>query len=439
MPTTRVAVIGGGIAGAAAALRLSQAGAEVVLCERSPALGGLVVSFEVGGTPLECFYHHVFPHETHIIDLIHELGLGDRLGWYRSSVGVFTGGRVWPFTSATDLLRFRPLPALDRLRAGIGALRMGRVSDWEGLDNVAAADWLTRHTSPRVSEKVWVPLLRAKFGPAAPSVPAAWIWARFHQRAGGRKQGGERLGYLRGGFKQLFDSMAGSLASQGVDVRCSTTVDRVLLDDDDVARGVVANGAEVETDAVIYAGTLPDLGALVPPSKRDPRWSEIGGLGVLCVIFELRRAVNPVYWTNVCDASLPFGGVIEHTNLLPPSDYGGRHVMYVSRYFTSDEPLATADPAAEAKAWSTLLHEGWPGFSETDVLAVHPFRARYAAPLVRVGSRQLIPPMVSHLQGLIVCTTAQINPQDRGMSDGVRIGSAAASAALRAARSAFAA
>ena len=57
-----VVIVGGGIAGAAAALRLAEGGREVVLFEAGERLGGLVVSFEIGGTPLECFYHHSFPH-----------------------------------------------------------------------------------------------------------------------------------------------------------------------------------------------------------------------------------------------------------------------------------------------------------------------------------------------------------------------------------------
>ena len=118
--TRRVAVIGGGIGGASAALRLAQTGVDVTLIERSPSLGGLVVSFEVAGTPLECFYHHIFPHEREIIGLIDELGLSGRLGWYPSSVGILRDGRFWPFTSPLDLLRFGPLSLVDRLRTGIG-------------------------------------------------------------------------------------------------------------------------------------------------------------------------------------------------------------------------------------------------------------------------------------------------------------------------------
>ncbi|HEV3351745.1 MAG TPA: NAD(P)/FAD-dependent oxidoreductase [Acidimicrobiales bacterium] len=419
--TNRVVVVGGGIAGATVALRLAQRGHDVVLTERSERLGGLVVSFEVAGTPLECFYHHVFPHERHIRALIDELGLGSKLDWRPSTVGVLTGGRLWPFTSPGDLLRFGPLGPLDRVRAGVGALRLARVREWEKLDEIPALEWLAGLTGGHAADVIWEPLLRAKFGPASGDVPAAWIWGRLHQRAGGRRRGGERLGYLRGGFRQLFDALHGALTGLGVDVRTSTPVSRILTEGQRVV-GVQAGAETVESDAVVFAGTLPGLAPLLPADLAEPRWSAIGALGVLCVVLEMTAPVSSIYWTNVCDADLAFGGVIEHTNFVPPSDYGGRHVMYVSRYFTPEEDVATADPAEEAARWVDALDERFPGFDKRNVVAVHPFRTPYAAPLVSVGHLGRIPPVRSHVAGLYVCTTAQIYPQDRGMSEGARMG-----------------
>ena len=73
----KVVVIGGGVGGASAALRLADAGVDVVLAERSDHLGGLVVSLDIGGTPIERYYHHIFPHEHEIISLIDEMGLSE--------------------------------------------------------------------------------------------------------------------------------------------------------------------------------------------------------------------------------------------------------------------------------------------------------------------------------------------------------------------------
>ncbi|MBV9293086.1 MAG: NAD(P)/FAD-dependent oxidoreductase [Frankiales bacterium] len=426
-----VVVVGGGIAGSAAALRLSGAGHDVTLLESSPALGGLVVSFEIGGTPLECFYHHIFPNESEILRLIEEGGLSSSLSWLPSTMGVLTGGRVWPFTSPLDVLRFGPLKPLQRLQLGAGALRLMRWRSWEPLDDTRASDWLRRTTGAGAVRELWEPLLRAKFGPAAPGVPAAWMWGRFQQRAAARKSGGEVLGYLRGGFRQLFESLDGRLRVAGVDVRLGARVREVDITDG-VARGVTTvDGTSIPADVVLYTGAMPGIKAIVPADHHDPRWNG-SGLGVICVVIETDRPVTDVYWTNVCDDELPFGGLIEHTNMVPTADYGGRHVTYLSRYFTSDEEIAKADPAVEAERWLDALAERLPSFDRSSVRAVHPFRAPYAAPLVDLGYGKRIAPMRTEVGGLFVCTTAQIYPHDRGMNEGVVMGQRAADEILAA-------
>ena len=424
----RVAVIGGGVGGATAALQLRRAGTDVVLLESGPALGGLVASFALNGTPLECFYHHVFPHESEIAALIGELGLASKLDWLPSTIGVYSDRRVWPFTTALDLLRFRPLGVRDRLKAGLGALTLPRVRDWTALDAVPARDWLAGASGEPMTRLVWDPILAQKFSGAAAGVPAAWMWGRLSQRASNRRNpfGRERLGYLRGGFKQLFAALEQRLTAEGVDLRLEQRVSAIDVADGGVT-GVSTTSGTVEADAVLYAGTLPGLPKLVPDAMADPRWSAIGGLGAMCVIVELRRALQDLYWVNVCDPTLPFGGLIEHTNLVPAADYGGSHVLYLSRYFTTDEPLATADVRSEADRWVAALAERF-SLDPSDVVSVHPFRTPYAAPLVTLGYRAGIPPLRSSIGGLYVSTTAQVYPQDRGMNEAVRGGTDAARA-----------
>lgn len=426
---SRTAIVGGGIAGASAALRLAEAGVDVVVFESGDRLGGLVVSFEVAGTPLECFYHHVFPHEAHIRALIDELGLSSRLAWLPSTMGVLTDGKIWPFTTPLDILRFGPLRLDQRIRMGLGGLRLSQVKEWEDLDVVPAMDWLAQACGRPAVDALWEPLLRAKFGAAAPTVPAAWMWGRFAQRRGARTGKGEKLGYLRGGFRQLFDALTARLETLGVRIHTNSRVEAVRHDRGRVT-GVVTTVGEVEVDSVLYTGALPGLSRLVPEGFADERWRSAQGLGVICSVIETDRPVTDVYWTNVCDRRLGFGAIIEHTNLLPTSDYGGRHVTYLGRYFTAEEELASADPAAVTEQWLDQLGEVYRGFHRSSVTAVHPFRAPYAAPLVSLGYRSRIPDLRAPLAGLYVATTAQIYPQDRGMSEGVRLGREAAAAII---------
>lgn len=418
---SRAIVIGGGVGGLAAARRLAQAGTEVTVLEAAPQLGGLVRDFEIAGMPLERFYHYLVPGEQDILDLIDELGLTPLVEWFPSSIGILDHGHLWHFTTPVDLLRFKPLKPVDRLRAGIGALRLGRIDEWESLDEKSARQWLTELTGAAVTAAVWDPLLRAKFGPAAPDVPAAWMWGRLQQRNGARKGTGEMIGYLRGGFHLLFDALEADLAGLGVTVRTGARVDRLLLDGTRVV-GVKTGGEELSADEVLFAGTLPKLNDLVPAELADPRWASARGLGCLCVIFDSPVALTDTFWTNVCDADVPFGGIIEHTNLLPPSRYDGRHVVYLSRYFTPDEDVATADVDSTAEEWLKICAELFPHFDPGQVKEVHAFRTPYGAPLVSYPYLPQIPPTEAHLQGLYLATTAQIYPQDRGMSEGIKRG-----------------
>ena len=419
--TAKVVVVGGGIAGLASARLLARAGDEVTVLEAAPELGGLVADFEVGGQSLERYYHYVLPQELHVQRLLEELDLAGDLEWFSGSIAILTGGRVWPFTTPADLLRFAPLSVPDRVRAGLGALRLGRVRDWPALDEVPALEWLTELTSKAVTDVVWTPLLRAKFGPAAGAVPAAWMWARLDQRRQAHKGTSERVGYLRGGFGRVFDALARDIEAHGGTIRTGAPVRRLLVDGGRV-RGVEVGDEQIPADLVLYAGQLPRLRDLVEDEHRDDRW-DASALGAVCMILQLRRPMTEVFWTNVCDDDLPFGGIIEHTNLVPASWYDGHHVAYVSRYFTASEQIADDDLDEVRELWVKALLATFPHLDADDVLHVDIFRTPYAAPLVSVPYLPQIPPMRSHLDGLVVATTAQIYPQDRGMDQGVRTAS----------------
>ncbi|MYE31701.1 MAG: FAD-dependent oxidoreductase, partial [Chloroflexi bacterium] len=206
LPIVRAVVIGAGVGGLAAAHELAKQGHEVHLVEASPVLGGQVRTFEVGGGRIENFYHHLFRSDTVVAGLIEELGLGDDLEWIESRVGMLVGDRVFRFTGALDLLRFTPVSLLTRMRLGLSALWLRRVADWERYEGMRAAEWITRAAGREGYERVWGPLLRAKFGRHAPDIAMPWFWSKIYLRFASREGGPlakEQLGYLRGSFGRM--------------------------------------------------------------------------------------------------------------------------------------------------------------------------------------------------------------------------------------------
>ena len=135
----RAVVIGGGPAGIKAAHALVKAGAEVTLLESSQVLGGLASSFDVQGVRIERYYHFVCKGDDHLVDTLAELGLSHRLRWRDSRMAYFVDGRLFPFLTPVELLRFAPLRPYDRVRAGLAvklAQRMKEEVLWRSVASV---------------------------------------------------------------------------------------------------------------------------------------------------------------------------------------------------------------------------------------------------------------------------------------------------------------
>ncbi|MBV8067505.1 MAG: FAD-dependent oxidoreductase, partial [Candidatus Eremiobacteraeota bacterium] len=79
MAIERVAVVGGGLAGLAAALRLKESGVRVDLFERSRLLGGRATSFEVDGVEVDNGQHVFLRCCTEFIDFARRVGMEGEL------------------------------------------------------------------------------------------------------------------------------------------------------------------------------------------------------------------------------------------------------------------------------------------------------------------------------------------------------------------------
>jgi protoporphyrinogen oxidase len=431
----KVAIVGGGVAGLAAAYRLVQGGHQVSVFEAGPSLGGLVRTFEVGGGRLESFYHHLFRSDTTVIRLINDLGLGDRLTWRDSRVGFFQGGRIYDFVTPLDLLRFRPLPLLDRVRLGLMGLRLRRQERWEQFEDVTARDWIVKNVSPRVFDVVWGPLLRGKFGEAGDEVSMAWLWSKIHLRFGSRRGGPmqkEQLGYLMGSFGVYIDEIERRLRDGGADVRVGTPVQEVMVEDGRISGLLLASGERVPADAVVAAMPSHAFERLVPTLPEDYRGklTSVRWQWALCMILSLRESLSHIYWLNIAEPGMPFLAVIEHTNFIEREHYGGQHVLYISNYLRPDHPYFELSEEQLWELFLPALQRINPRFSADWVRERWLFKGPYAQPIVTTGYRRLIPEHRTPIAGLYLATMNQIYPEDRGQNYSIIMGERVADMAM---------
>jgi protoporphyrinogen oxidase len=171
-----VVVIGAGFTGLAAAYQLTSLGIGVTVLEGDAEVGGLAGCFDVNGERLEKFYHHWFVTDSHIMQLIRELGGEDNIVCRPTRTGMYFANNFFNLSAPLDVLRFKPLKYLDRIRLAAMVLRARAVNDWQPLESLTAQDWLSQLGGDAVYKVVWEPLLRGKFGSHAPDISAVWFW-----------------------------------------------------------------------------------------------------------------------------------------------------------------------------------------------------------------------------------------------------------------------
>jgi protoporphyrinogen oxidase len=443
----RVAVLGAGVAGLVAGHRLTEAGHTVDVYERWPGLGGQAATLDVGGGHLlERYYHHLFTSDVHITRLYDELGLPSELEWRASSVAFFLDGRSWPFVSPLDLLRFRPLPFVSRLRMGLAvlALQRGR-QDVGPFERLTAHAWIQRRMGQAAWDKVWGPLLRGKFGSRAEDISMAWLWKKLVLRREVKQDiGGERLGYPRHSWELLFERLAASIEGGGGRVLIDRPVVRLQhdLSLDYGAPGSFRRGHDVSAFEVAGSerydrvlSTLPNdvmlgvAGHLLSDDYRR-RLETIEYHTAVCLLLEIDRRFSPYYWTNIADPQVEFVGLVEHTNFVEPERYGGRRFLYLANYVEPGHELLALDADALLTRYETSLCRMNPAFDRSWIRERWLFREPAAQPIVTVGYERLIPPLQTGVPGLVLANTTQIYPEDRGTNYAVRLGDQAAAELL---------
>lgn len=420
-----VAVIGAGITGLTAAYRLLQQGHRVHLFEAGDRPGGLVRTFEVGGETIECFYHHLFKSDTAAIRLFNELGVDGGLEWHPSRVGIFFNGRLHPFTTPFDLLRFSPLGLTDRIRLGLTSMRLRRVTDGRQFEDIAAADWVRRELGDRALDVVWGPLLRGKFGGMWDKVVMTWLWNKIHTRFSSRSGGiaqREVLGYMRGSFGAFTSVLASRVQQLGGKVTTRSQVNRLASAQDGVA--VEVGGVTLRFDAVV-ATVSNEVFATMAAGLTESYVERLMGTtyqDAMCLVLALDRPLTDYYWLNVTDRSVPFVAVVEHTKLVGAERYGGRHIVYLSTYVERGAPISREDADEVLGRYVPHLKRINPAFDESWVLDSWLFHAKDAQPVFTVGAGNRVPDHRTPVRGLYLANMAQIYPQDRGQNYSIEMG-----------------
>ncbi len=422
----RIAIIGAGIGGLAAAYDLVQAGNQVTIFEKEEYVGGLAsgVKEPHWEWSVEKYYHHWFASDQHILGLIEELGWSDKVIFPRPYTVVYHNGKFYPFDSYLNALLFPGLGwGINKIRFGLVGLYLRMTNDWHSLEKTTVDAWMRKWAGEHVYQSIWEPLVIGKFGGHYRDVNMAWMWARLKART-------TKLGTFEGGFQAFADNLAQRLRELGVEIRLGTPVTQVTPQSDGELTLKLGEHSRSFDQCLVTASPV-FMAHLVPTLPEDYLTAllNLKSMGAVVLILSLKHQLSEegYYWFNIPkSAGYPFLALVEHTNYVSADKFGGDHLVYCGDYLDPDHEYFELSKEELLERFLPVLPRFNQNFRRDWINKTWLFRTKYAQPVPEVNHSNNIPAIETPIQGLYFASMSQVYPWDRGTNFAVEIGRKAA-------------
>ena len=424
----KIAIIGAGYGGMAAAWDLRKAGHDVTIYESADFVGGLASGFKEPGWKwsVEKFYHHWFASDKHMLGLIDELGLSDKVLFPRPLTVMYYEGKFYPFDSIVKMALFPGLGwGINKIRFGLVGLFLRLTTNWKELEKYTVDEWMRKWTGETVYKLMWEPLVIGKFGEKYyKQVNMAWMWARIHART-------TRLGTFEGGFQAFADQFAEKLKAVGVEIKLSAPVTHIQRNAGSGKFDLSTVDGMESADKVLVTLSPGVAAKMVPslPKEYLEGLLRLKSMGAVVLTLSLKHQLSKegYYWYNIPkSAGFPFLAVVEHTNFVSSENFGGDHIVYVGDYREPEHEYFHLTKEELLEKFAPSLKKFNPDFDISWVNKTWLYRAAYAQPVPLVNHSKNIPAIETPIEGLYFASMSQVYPWDRGTNFAVEIGRKAA-------------
>lgn len=414
----KICVVGGGIAGLSAAYFLSKKNHDVAIIEKDKC-GGLAGTFPIENTRLEKFYHHFFKTDTDLINMVEDLGISKLIKYYKSEVGFYVNNQVHNFSTPIDILKFSPLSGFDRFKLVFIMVYLRFRKDWKKLDEIEISEWHKKHFCNNIYEKIWKPMLNLKFSDFYKDISMAWLWGRIYPRSQSRDGLYEYLGYLdNGGSQALFDALMDYIKKNNVRILEDTSLEQISIEGKKI-KNVKFKGREHTFDRYISTIPLQLLKQFLPDAL--DKGVNVTYQGMVILILKSTKNFTDKYWLNISDGGVPFGGIIEQTNLIGTKRYNGFHIVYFLNYLPQDHKYFNYSKEQLFEEYFPYIKKISPHINKEDIKEYFIFKTKYASPVYYKGFSKKMPSIFTNYENLFISTTANIYPEDRNLSNGIKI------------------
>jgi hydroxysqualene dehydroxylase len=438
-----VVVIGGGLAGIAAALRCADAGRSVTLLESRPRLGGAAFSFRRGPLTIDNGQHVFLRCCAAYRWLVKRLGVAEKTVLQprldipvlhpggRSARLYRTAGVPAPAHLGASLSRYALLSPLDRVRAVRGALALRLLDPADpSLDAESLGAFLRRHGQSRaLIDSLWGIVATATLN-IAPDDASLALAAKVFRTGMLDHAPAADVGYADAPLGDLhFAAARHALRARGVDVLLNNRVETVADD-----RRVVARSRDGERilwpDAVILAVPPRDAFQIVPAlaGTGAATAQRLGTAPIVNVHVIYDRKVTEHAFAAAVDS--PVQWVFDRTR---PSGLAARdpRAQYLAVTVSAAGAIIDTPSRPLLEQFTGQLARLFPAAGSAEVLDAFVTRERHATFRQSVGSNALRPTCDSGLPGVWLAGSWTDTGWPDTMEGAVRSGVTAAEAAMR--------
>jgi protoporphyrinogen oxidase len=426
----RWAVVGGGFLGMTLALRLAQQGKSVTLHEAAASLGGLASAWQLGDIIWDRHYHVTLSSDVHLLSLLRELGLEESMHWEKVRTGFYVDSEFYSLSNTLEFIRFPPLNLIDKIRLGATILRASRIKDWKSLEKIPVKDWLEKWSGANVTEKIWLPLLRAKLGESYRDTSAAFIWATIARMYAARRTGmkTELFGYVPGGYARIVQHFEQALRQERVKCQLGQPVETITSASFGKVRIELVSGSSEIFDQVVVTTAAPLAARICPQLVADEksRLNAIKYQGIICASLLLKNPLSGFYITNITDSRMPYTAVIEMSALVQRSHFGGRALVYLPKYVSSDSVKFNLRDDQIQEDFVSALEQMYPRFRRQDLLCFQISRLKYLLPIPTLNYSDNLPEVSTSVPGLHILNSAHIVNGTLNVNETVQLAESAA-------------
>jgi protoporphyrinogen oxidase len=373
---------------------------------------------------------------------VKELGLNAKLFWQKTKSGFYGEKKLVSFSSSIDFVRFPFLSLWQKFRLAVGILFSVMIKNPRKIDGILAQDWLIKVFGRKVHANFWEPLLRSKFGAAKNRISSTFIWATINRlygaRSSSRKQ--EKMGQVRGGYQTILSEAEKRLSELKVRIITNAAVNMARFDGklpgERLANETVflsTEAGEFRFNKVLFTVPSPLVIKILGDPDDQDYWQILRGteyLRVICVLLILGRTLSPYYLINLLDQDLPFTGIIETTNIFAPKDTDNKHLIYLPRYMTQDDPINGFSDDQIVELFLNGLRRVFPDLGNGEILHSSVFRENYVQPLTGLGSLEHIPTYRTPRRNVFLANTSLIRSSTLNNNAAVQLAQEAAETIL---------